>query len=153
MLCNKDEVKSSLFLCNEILCHDDMWGKRGVAALFLTLADDGGEWSTTRRSRLTFRDRVPCTHWMRARVSARVGLNAKEERKEQNHYFSVVETVIRRCGNRTTVQEVYCLISWRLTLYVDSLPSSGFINAHSHICNWVSSHVTWTPFLTFIHWL
>jgi hypothetical protein len=38
------EVKLSLYLINEALCHEDIRGSGGIAPAFLTLALDGGEW-------------------------------------------------------------------------------------------------------------
>jgi uncharacterized protein YacL len=37
------KVKLSLCLINKALCHEDVWGREGIAPPFLALALDGGE--------------------------------------------------------------------------------------------------------------
>jgi hypothetical protein len=41
-----------------------MGGSGGIAAQFLTSALDGGEWSASCPSHLTFQERVPSTNWI-----------------------------------------------------------------------------------------
>jgi hypothetical protein len=47
----------------------------------LTLTLDGGEWSASRPSRFTPRDRAPGTHWIGSWVGRRAGLDAVVKRK------------------------------------------------------------------------
>jgi len=42
----------------------------------LTSALDGGEWSASRPSRFTPKERTPCTHWIGVWVGPRTGLDA-----------------------------------------------------------------------------
>jgi hypothetical protein len=48
---------------------------------FLTSALDGGEWSATRPSRFTPRERAPGSHWIGGWVSPRAVLDAVVKRK------------------------------------------------------------------------
>jgi hypothetical protein len=56
-------------------------GSRGVTVLFLTLALDEDELSTSRPGRITPEERAACTHWMRGWVIPRAGLDAVEKRE------------------------------------------------------------------------
>jgi hypothetical protein len=49
--------------------------------IFLTSAQVGGEWSTSRTGRFTPGERAPSTHWIRGWVDLRAGLDDLEERK------------------------------------------------------------------------
>jgi hypothetical protein len=53
------KAKLSLCLVNHALPHEDVWGSAGIAALFLTAALDGGEWSASRHGRFTPEERFP----------------------------------------------------------------------------------------------
>jgi hypothetical protein len=49
--------------------------------IFLTSALVGGEWSASRPSRFTPRERTPNTHWIGGWVGPRAGLDNVEKRK------------------------------------------------------------------------
>jgi hypothetical protein len=49
--------------------------------ILLTSALAGGEWSASRPSRFTPRERVPGTHWIGGGVDPRAGLDNVEKRK------------------------------------------------------------------------
>jgi hypothetical protein len=53
------------------------WGSGGIAPLFLTLALDGGEWSTSHSSRFTL-EGAPGTHWIGGWVGPKASLDAVE---------------------------------------------------------------------------
>jgi hypothetical protein len=50
----------------------------------LTSAIDGGEWSDSRSSRFTSRERAPGTHWLGGWVGPRAGLDTVEKRNSQH---------------------------------------------------------------------
>jgi len=52
---------------------------------FLTSSLDGGEWSASRSSRFTPRERAPGTHWIGGWVGYRAGLDAMVKRKTPSH--------------------------------------------------------------------
>jgi hypothetical protein len=70
---------------------------------FLTSALDGGEWSASRFSRSTARERVPGTHWRggwvgpRAVVDALVKRNIPSPHRESNPRTPIVQPVAQRC--------------------------------------------------------
>jgi hypothetical protein len=63
------------------------WGGGGGNKLhaFLTLALDGDEWSASRPSSFTHRERAPDTHWIEGWVGSRVVLDAVVKRKIPIH--------------------------------------------------------------------
>jgi hypothetical protein len=75
------KVNLFLFLISQELCHEDIYGSRGIAPPFLTSTLDGGEWTAFRPCRLTPGTPPPCTHCIGGWVGPRVGLDAAEDRK------------------------------------------------------------------------
>jgi hypothetical protein len=57
-----------------------MWGSGDIAALFLTSALDGGDWSASRPGHFTPGERFPGNHWIGGCVGRRAGLDAVEEK-------------------------------------------------------------------------
>jgi hypothetical protein len=60
----KEKVKLPLGVINEALYYEDIWGSGGIAPPFLTLALDGGEWSSLCPGHFT-----SGTHWIGDRVN------------------------------------------------------------------------------------
>jgi len=58
-LLNSEDVP----LLNQVPRHEDVWVSEVQLQALLTSALDGGEWSTSRPSRFTHRERAPGTHW------------------------------------------------------------------------------------------
>jgi hypothetical protein len=80
-----------------------MWRKwRYSSTHSLTSALDGGEWSASRPSRLTSRERDPGTHWIEGWVGPRAVLDAVVKRKipsprrESNPTTPIVQAVAQR---------------------------------------------------------
>jgi len=63
------------------------------SSMHFELALDGGEWSASRPSRFTSRERVASTHWIGGWVGPRAGLDAVSKkiipRRESNPYHPV----------------------------------------------------------------
>jgi hypothetical protein len=57
------------------------YGSGCIDPHFLTSAQVGGEWSTSRRGRFTPGERAPGTHWIGGWVDLRAGLDDLEKRK------------------------------------------------------------------------
>jgi hypothetical protein len=77
----KVKVKLSLWLINSALCHEDVWGSGCIAPPFLTLALDGGEWSTLHPSRFTPGEIASSAYWKKGRMDPRASLNTVQMRK------------------------------------------------------------------------
>jgi hypothetical protein len=60
------------------------WGVEVQLHAFMTSALDGGEWSASRPSRFTRRERAPFTHQIEGLVGSRVGLDAVVKREIPN---------------------------------------------------------------------
>jgi hypothetical protein len=74
------KAKLSLYLTKHHVIK--MYGRSGGNLhAFLTSALYGGEWSASRPSRFTFRERVPGTHWIGGWVGPSTSLNAVVKRK------------------------------------------------------------------------
>jgi hypothetical protein len=58
------KAKFSLYLTNEALRHEDVWGSERIAPPFLTSALRGGEWSASRPGHFTPEKTALSTHWM-----------------------------------------------------------------------------------------
>jgi hypothetical protein len=98
-------VKLSLCLTNSALCHKGVWGSRCVDPLFLTSALAGGEWSASRPSRFTPKERATGTHWIGGWVDPRAGLDYVEKRK----FLILPGLELRHIGRLARSQSLYRL--------------------------------------------
>jgi hypothetical protein len=93
-----------LSLCfNSAPRHEGVLGEwRYRSTHSLTSALDGGEWSASRPSRFTPRERAPGTHWIGDWVGPRTVLDAVVKRKvpssrrESNPRTPIVQPVVQR---------------------------------------------------------
>jgi hypothetical protein len=97
------KVKVRLSLC--LTKHHSIkayWWMEVYLHAFLALALDGGEWSASRPSRFTPRERAPGTHWIGGWVGPRTVLDAVVKRKipslhrESNPRTSIVQPIASR---------------------------------------------------------
>jgi hypothetical protein len=95
--------KVKLFLCFNAPHHKGVLGEwRYSSTHSLTSALDGSEWSASRPSRFTPRERATGTHWIRGWVGLRIVLDAVVKRKipsprrESNPRTLIVQPVAQR---------------------------------------------------------
>jgi hypothetical protein len=70
-----------MYLINQAVLYEKIWGSGDIAPSFLMSALDRGEWLASRPSRLTPREISPGIRWTESWMGLRVGLDAVEERK------------------------------------------------------------------------
>jgi hypothetical protein len=94
------QVKVKLSLCfNWAPRHEGVLGEWRYSSTFLTSALDGGEWSASRPSHFTPRERTPGTHWTGSWVGPRASLDTVSKRKipsphrESNPNHPIVQTI------------------------------------------------------------
>jgi hypothetical protein len=73
--------RTFLYLIKQATRNEDVLGSGDIAPLFLTVAVNGGEWSTSRPGRFTPGERAPGTHWIGGWVDLRAGLDDQEKKK------------------------------------------------------------------------
>jgi hypothetical protein len=73
--------------------------------IFLTSALVGGEWSASRSSRFTPRERAPCAHWIGGWEDPITGLDDMEKRK----FFTLSGLELRPLSLPARSQSVYRL--------------------------------------------
>jgi hypothetical protein len=82
----KVKIKFSLWFFNWIPRHEGVLGEWRYSSMhFFTSALDGGEWSASRPSRFTPRERAPGTHWIWGWVDPTAGLETVVKRRIPNH--------------------------------------------------------------------
>jgi hypothetical protein len=99
----KGKGKGKVFsVLNQATRHEDVLGEWWYSSTHsLTSAVDGGEWSASRPSCFTPRERAPFPHWIGGWVRSRSGLDTVSKRKipsplgESNPDHSIVRPVAR----------------------------------------------------------
>jgi hypothetical protein len=116
------------------------WGSGGIAPRILTSALDGGEWSASRFSRFTPRERDPGTHWLGGWVGPRAVLDSVVKRKipsllrESNPRIPIVQPVAQRYTDwAVQIQSNYIVIKVTRKPYLDHVP--WFLRACYKICD------------------
>jgi hypothetical protein len=102
------KVKIKLSLCfNWVPRHESVLGESRYSSNHSSTALDGGEWSASRPSRFTPREKAPGTHWIGSWVGPRAVLNTVVKRKissprrESNNIKMDVE---KQCENMNWIE-------------------------------------------------
>jgi hypothetical protein len=98
---------------------------RYITTYYLISAQDGGEWSASRSSHITFRERAPGSHWIGSWVGPRAGLDVVVKRKIPRFCRDSNPPVIQSVAQRYTT-ELFRLLSVQIvTKYISTASRSS----------------------------